>query len=88
MTSCVSETLQDWDIRTEPGDGGDIRPENGGDALSLFCRGRVKSSLSAALREELPEPSAYGRTVSHWVQAKQGSDTCLIWRKFVVHWYR
>jgi hypothetical protein len=88
MTSCVSETLQDWDIRTEPGDGGDIRPENGGDALSLFRSGRVKSSSRAELREEVPGASACGLHVSHWVQAKQGSNPCLIWRKFVVHRWR
>lgn len=58
MTSCVGETLHDWDIRTEPGDGGDIRPEKGGDPLSLFRHGRVKSSSSAELREELPKPDA------------------------------
>jgi len=30
MTSCIGETLHDWVMRTQPGDGGDRRPENGG----------------------------------------------------------
>lgn len=32
-----------------------MRPENGGDTLSLFRRGRVRSSSRAELREEVPE---------------------------------
>ena len=59
MTSCAGETLQDWDIRTQPGDGGDIRPEKGGDTLSLFRCGRAKSSSSAELSEEVPEPEVF-----------------------------
>jgi len=56
----VSEILQDWDIRTEPGVGGDIRLENVGGTLSLFPSGRAKPSSSAELREEVAEASAYG----------------------------
>ena len=33
-----------------------MRPENGGETLSLFRRGRVRSSSRAELREEVPEP--------------------------------
>lgn len=57
MTSCVGETLQDWEMRMQPGKGGDKRPQNGGDALPPFFHGRDKSSSSAELREEVPEPS-------------------------------
>jgi hypothetical protein len=59
MTSCVGETLQDWDIRMQPGDGGDKRPQNGGDTLRPFRHGRDRSSSRAELREEVPEPSDY-----------------------------
>jgi len=62
MTSCIGETLHDWVIRTQPGDGGDRRPENGGETLSLFRRGRVKSSSRAELREEETEPSDFTRS--------------------------
>jgi hypothetical protein len=87
MTSCAGESLQDWEIRTEPGDGGDIRPEKGGDSLSLFPHGRDKSSSSAELREEVLEPRVFAcmEHVSHWDCAKQSPDTCLGWREFVVH---
>lgn len=57
MTSCEGETLQEWDIRVEPGDGGGKRPQNGGDTLPPFRHGRDKSSSSAELREEVPELS-------------------------------
>jgi hypothetical protein len=39
-----------------------MRPEKVGDRLSLFRRGRVKSSSSAELREEVPEPSSFAST--------------------------
>ena len=56
MTSFAGESLQDWEIRTDPGGGGSIRPEKGGDSLSLLPHGRDKSSSSAELREEELEP--------------------------------
>ena len=56
MTSCVGVTLQDWDIRVHPGDGGDRRPQKGGDTLAPFLHGRDRSSSRAELREEVPEP--------------------------------
>ena len=58
----MGETLQDWDIRTEPGDGGAIRPERGGDSLSLFPHGRDRSSSSAELREEVLEARVFTYT--------------------------
>ena len=89
MTSCVSESLQDWDIRTEPGDGGDIRPGEGGVTLSLLRRGRVRSSSSAELREEVPEPSVFlgvhTRARVSDMGANETRKTCLIWRESVLH---
>lgn len=65
-----------------------MRPENVGDRLSLFRRGRVKSSSSAELREEVPEPSSFASTgqllASRQTRTKY---TCLIRRKSGLHWW-
>jgi len=69
--------LQDWDIRTEPGDGEAIRPEKGGDSLSLVPHGRDKSSSSAELREEVLEPRVFALHARQPVGREQTKCGCL-----------